>query len=448
MSHTPLTVAQERSWPGDRKTPGSRIGHGALAIIVGPVAPRTWEAASDLVVSLVTGLVAFVVIVVLVTVGVGLIPLALVGVVLLVGTLHLTRYLAMWDRARVRTFFGAEIGAPTLPVRAPGQSFFSWQWSWVTSAAMWKQCAYQIVRGPIMVVVTTLAVATWSSAAALIALPLYIRPTVPGGRNWWFGSGTPPPAAVAGLCAAGVVLLFVAPWVTRALATIDLALARVMLGPSRRDRLSTEVTRLSVSRARVVDATDAERRRIERDLHDGVQPRLVSLAITLGRAQAKFDNDPGEANRLLSQAHDSAKEALSDLRDLARGIHPSVLDDRGLDAALSALVAGSPVPVGVEVDLPRRPSRTSEAVAYFFVAEAVTNVAKHARATHATVVIGQDDALMRVVVADDGGGGAAATPGGGLAGLVDRLAAVDGTVSVSSPVGGPTRLEAVIPCGW
>jgi signal transduction histidine kinase len=253
---------------------------------------------------------------------------------------------------------------------------------------------------------------------------------------------------VAGLCAAGVVILFVAPWITRALATVDVALARAMLGPSRRDRLSTEVTRLSVSRARVVDATDAERRRIERDLHDGVQPRLVSLAITLGRAQAKFDADPEEANRLLSQAHESAKEALSDLRDLARGIHPSVLDDRGLDAALSALVAGSPVPVSVQVDLRTRPSRTSEAVAYFFVAEAVTNVAKHATATHATVVIGLDGAVMRIVVADDGRGGAAATPGGGLAGLVDRLAAVDGTLSVSSPVGGPTRLEAVIPCGW
>src|SRR5580692_11206181 len=128
MSHTPLTVEQERFRPGARPTPGSRLGHGALAIIVGPFAPRTWEAASDLVVSLVTGFVAFVVVVVLVTVGVGLIPLALVGVVLLVGTLHLTRYLAKWDRARVRTFFGVEIGAPTLPVRAPGQSFFSWQW--------------------------------------------------------------------------------------------------------------------------------------------------------------------------------------------------------------------------------------------------------------------------------------------------------------------------------
>ena len=423
-------------------------GHGFLAVVVGPLAPRTWLAASALMVSLLTGLIAFMAITVLVVTGIGLLVVALVGVLLLVATLHVTRYLARWDRARIRTFFGVEITAPALPQRAPGQSFFSWQRSWVTSKAMWKPCGYQLLRGPIMVAAATIAMATWSLSLALIALPVYIRPTVPGGSNWWFGAGTPPSSAVAGLCAGGVVLLFVAPWVTRALALIDMALAQVLLGPTRRDRLSTEVTRLSESRARVVDATDAERRRIERDLHDGVQPRLVSLAITLGRAQAKFEADPGEASRLLSQAHESAKEALSDLRDLARGIHPSVLDDRGLDAALSALVAGSPVPVSVEVDLPRRPSRTSEAVAYFFVAEAVTNVAKHARATRATVLIGQDDSAMRVVVADDGGGGAATTPGGGLAGLVDRLAAVDGTLAVSSPPGGPTRLEAVIPCGW
>ncbi|HEX4244375.1 MAG TPA: sensor domain-containing protein [Acidimicrobiales bacterium] len=446
MTHAPLTM--EHPGEGNPGVEVGRAGHGVLAVLVGPVAPRTWLAASGLVVSLITGFIAFVAVVILIAVGMALLPLALVGVIILVAMLHVTRYLAMWDRARIRTFFGIEIAAPALPQRGPGQSFFSWQRDWVTSRATWKPCGYQLLRGPIMVAVTAITVATWSVAAALIALPVYLRPTVPGGSNWWFGRGTPPAGAVAGLCAAGVVLLFVAPWVTRALATVDVALARAMLGPSRKDRLSTEVTRLSVSRARVVDATDAERRRIERDLHDGVQPRLVSLAITLGRAQAKFEADPDEANRLLSQAHESAKEALSDLRGLARGIHPSVLDDRGLDAALSALVAGSPVPVSVEVDLPRRPSRTSEAVAYFFVAEAVTNVAKHAAATHASVIIGLDDAVMRILVADDGHGGAVATPGGGLAGLVDRLAAVDGTLSVASPAGGPTRLEAVIPCGW
>jgi signal transduction histidine kinase len=441
MTQAPLAL--EPPARAEAGSTASRMDHGLLAVLAGPFAPRTWLAGADLVLSLVIGLAAFVVVTVLVVTGV-----ALIGLVLLVATLHLARGMAAVDRARIRTFLGEEISAPALPTRLPDQTFLSWQRTRATSRAMWKPCLYQFVRLPVMVVVALVAVAVWSVAAALIALPIYVRPTVPGGSNWWFGAGAPPATAVAGLCAGGVVLLFIAPWVTRALTGIDLALARSLLGPSRREDLSTEVARLSVSRARVVDATDAERRRIERDLHDGVQPRLVSLAITLGRARAKFEADPDEANRLLSQAHDSAKVALSDLRDLARGIHPSVLDDRGLDAALSALVAGSPVPVTVEVDLPRRPSRTNEAVAYFFVAEAVTNVAKHAEATQAAVTIRQDGAVMWVVVADDGTGGATATPGGGLAGLTDRLAAVDGTLSVSSPAGGPTRLEAVIPCGW
>jgi signal transduction histidine kinase len=445
MSHAPLALEPTRA--GAVSTaPGTE--HGLLAVLAGPFAPRTWLAGADLVLSLLMGLVGFVLVTVLVVTSVGLIVVALIGLVLLVATLQLARYLARVDRARVRTFLGYEIGTPDLPTRLPDQTFLSWQFKKATSAAMWKPCLYQLLRLPIMVVVSTVAVATWSLAVALIALPLYIRPTVPGGSNWWFGAGSAPTGAVAGLCAGGVVLFFIAPWVTRALTHVDLALARSLLAPSRRVDLSTEVARLSVSRARVVDATDAERRRIERDLHDGVQPRLVSLAITLGRARAKFDADPEEANRLLSQAHDSAKVALSDLRDLARGIHPSVLDDRGLDAALSALVAGSPVPVTVDVDLPGRPSRTNEAVAYFFVAEAVTNVAKHAHATHAAVTIRQGGSAMWIVVADDGTGGATATPGGGLAGLTDRLAAVDGTLVVVSPAGGPTRLEAMIPCGW
>jgi signal transduction histidine kinase len=324
---TRASLATEQTVPADDMVVAPS-GHGVLAVLVGPFAPRTWLAASSLVVSLVTGLIAFVAITVLVVTGIGLLlAAALVGVILLVATLHLTMYLARWDRARIRTFFGVEIAPPTLPQRAPGQSFFSWQRSWVTSRAMWKPCGYQLVRGPIMV-----AAATWSVALALIALPVYIRPTVPGGTNWWFGAGTPPPSAVAGLCAAGVVLLFVAPWVTRALARIDVTLARVLLGPTRRDRLATEVTRLSVSRARVVDATDAEQRRIERDLHDGVQPRLASLAITLGRAQAKFEADPDKAiptAYLVSASTDNGNRSVGVRTDSASDWHIVVDSSNG-----------------------------------------------------------------------------------------------------------------------
>ncbi|HEX4219789.1 MAG TPA: sensor domain-containing protein, partial [Acidimicrobiales bacterium] len=220
MAQASLTVEHPRADPGT-DVPG-RV-HGVLAVVVGPFAPRTWLAASGLVASLVTGFITFVTIVILVALGMGLLPLALVGAIILVATLHLTRYLARWDRARIRTFFGTEITAPALPVRAPGQSFFAWQRSWLTSRAMWKPCGYQLVRGPVMVALSAVMLSIWSVAGALIALPVYIRSTVPGGSNWWFGRGTPPTDAVAALCAAGVVLLFVAPWITRALATVDVA---------------------------------------------------------------------------------------------------------------------------------------------------------------------------------------------------------------------------------
>ena len=152
--------------------------------------------------------------------------------------------------------------------------------------------------------------------------------------------------------------------------------------PARPTRCALQVTRLTETRARVVDAADAERRRIERDLHDGAQQRLVALAMNLGRARAKFDDDPEGARELVDQAHEEAKDAITELRNLVRGIHPAVLTDRGLDAALSAVAARSPVPVRLDVDVPERPSPTVEAVAYFVVSEALTNVARHAQARH------------------------------------------------------------------
>ena len=158
-------------------------------------------------------------------------------------------------------------------------------------------------------------------------------------------------------------------------------MARLLLEPGERERLSARVDTLEETRAGMVAAADAERRRIERDLHDGAQQRLVALAMTLGRAKAA--EDPSHTRRLLDEAHGEAKEALIELRNLARGIHPAVLTDRGLDAAVSALAARCPVPVAVDVDLPHRAGPGTEAIAYFVVAEALTNVAKHAAAPRA-----------------------------------------------------------------
>jgi len=212
--------------------------------------------------------------------------------------------------------------------------------------------------------------------------------------------------------------------------------------------LAARVTELEISRERVVDAAETERRRIERDLHDGAQQRLVALAMDLGRAKARFADDLDAAAGLVDQAHAQAKEALTELRNLVRGVHPPVLTERGLDAALSGLAALCPVPVEVHVDVPVRPKSSVEAVAYFMVAEALTNVAKHSRASHAKVVVEGHGypGTLTVMISDDGIGGADVhSPG--LSGLADRVAGVDGRLSVESPSGGPTIIAAELPCG-
>ncbi|HEY3610977.1 MAG TPA: histidine kinase, partial [Pseudonocardiaceae bacterium] len=189
-------------------------------------------------------------------------------------------------------------------------------------------------------------------------------------------------------------------------------------------------------------------RRIERDLHDGAQQRLVAVAITLGRAKNKLDNDPESARALIDEAHADAKQAVAELRDLARGIYPAVLGDRGLDAALSALAARSPVPVAVDVDVSPRPPAAVESAAYFIVAESLTNLAKHSAADSAQVSVRRSGNSVTVRVTDDGHGGAEVRLGGGLAGLADRAATIDGVMTVRSPPGGPTVVTAELPCEW
>jgi signal transduction histidine kinase len=226
-------------------------------------------------------------------------------------------------------------------------------------------------------------------------------------------------------------------------AAVQVAMARLLLEPGANERLTARVDTLEQTRAGMVAAADAERRRIERDLHDGAQQRLVALALTLGRAKAS--EDPHMSKRLLDEAHGEAKEALVELRNLARGIHPAVLTDRGLDAAVSALAARCPVPVAVDVDLPRRAGPAIEAIAYFVVAEALTNVAKHSGASRAWLTASLEGPDLVVEVLDDGHGGA--NPhGGGLSGLRDRVRAVDGLLTLTSPPGGGTTLRVELPC--
>jgi signal transduction histidine kinase len=409
------------------------------------VSPRTWLAMIHHLAGLFTGLVAVVVITTGLSLGFSLVVVALVGLPVLGVTLRMADGLASVERARFGFLLGVRI--PAWP--AGSRAGYRWgvipRWRMLTERATWGDIGYGLLRLPVSAVTAAVSIGVWAVALVMLALPWYNSSLPSGGAK--FGEtvlrGTPTMAVSAAI---GLALLLAAPQLTRGLAVADAAMSRFLLGPP--SDLAARVSELELSRERVVDAAEAERRRIERDLHDGAQQRLVALAMELGRAQAKFADDIDGARELVDQAHAQAKEALLELRNLVRGVHPPVLTDRGLDAALSGLAALCPVPVDVHVDVPVRPKSSVEAVAYFMVAEALTNVAKHSRASHARVVVeGRGyPGTLTVMVSDDGIGGAdPASPG--LSGLADRVSGVDGRLSVESPSGGPTIIAAELPCG-
>ncbi len=408
------------------------------------VSPRTWLAMTSHLAGLFMGLLVFTFVVTGLSLGFSLLVLALAGLPILGLTLRLATWFAAAERARLALMLGVPI--PAWP--AEGRAGYRWglvpRWRMFAQRASWGELSYALLRLPVSAVALTVSVSFWSAGLVMLALPFYNKYLPAGGAE--LGDTVLRGTSVTVTSALGLVVLIVAAQVTRGFAIADAAMSRRLLGP--RSDLAARVTELEISRERVVDAAEAERRRIERDLHDGAQQRLVALAMELGRAQAKFTDDPAGARKLVDQAHAQAKEALTELRNLVRGVHPPVLTERGLDAALSGLAALCPVPVDVHVDLPVRPKSAVEAVAYFVVAEALTNVAKHSRASHAKVVVEGHGypGTLTVMISDDGIGGADAH-GPGLSGLADRVSGVDGRLSVESPAGGPTIIAAELPCG-
>ena len=412
------------------------------------VSPRTWLAMTSHLAGLVIGFAVIFVFTFGLAFGFSLVVLALVGLPVLGVTLRFAEWFATAERARFGFLLGVRI--PAWPAGSSSErAGYRWgivpRWRMFTERATWSEIGYGLLRLPVSAVAATVSVAAWAAGLVMLTLPLYNSLLPSGGAKIgdFVLGGTPRMTASAVI---GLLVLLAAPQLTRGLASADAALSRRLLGP-RRD-LAARVTELEISRERVVDAAETERRRIERDLHDGAQQRLVALAMELGRAKAKFADDPDAARVLVDQAHAQAKEALTELRNLVRGVHPPVLTERGLDAALSGLAALCPIPVDVHVDVPVRPKSAVEAVAYFMVAEALTNVAKHSRASQAKVVVEGHGypGTLTVMISDDGIGGAkAASPG--LSGLADRVSGVDGRLSVESPSGGPTIIAAELPCG-
>ncbi|MEU9239304.1 sensor domain-containing protein [Streptomyces sp. NPDC048385] len=286
------------------------------------------------------------------------------------------------------------------------------------------------------------------SAVRDTAFPLYWRFTPVDTTATSFGYGIAHSWADAfAVCAFGIGSIAVILGLTPGMARLQAAPGRRLLAAGPDQDLSLRVAELTATRAAALDAHATELRRIERALHDGTQNRLVSVTVLLGAARRQVARDPSRADEILERAQSAAEQALADLRTVSRSILPPVLDDRGLAGALSGLAAECPVPCRIDVDAPERCAASVEATAYFVVAEALTNVAKHSGARTVTVTVRARGGRLRLTVTDDGRGGAEETDGSGLGGIRRRLAAHDGTLRLASPPGGPTTLEVDLPSG-
>jgi len=405
---------------------------------------RVWKESAHLLLDLLVGSLLFSYAVTMLSTSAGM-AITLVGLPLLALTLVTGRWIARVERRRVRSLLGAEL--PSWPALPAVSSWWQRMLQRFKDEAGWKAMAYCLVMLPWGIVAFTIAVVLWSVAWSLAVLPFV---------GWALSAdiGAFHPTLVGRILMSllggvfGWLLVAVLPRVMGALAAVDVALARALLAPSESAALHQRVSDLQESRDASTESAALELRRIERDLHDGAQQRLVSVAMNLGMAKEHLEEiDDPRARELVGRAHDEAKQAIVELRDLVRGIHPAVLTDRGLDPAVSALAARCPVPITVQSDLARRLPATVEAAAYFVVAEALTNIAKHSHAAAGTVRLVDRGETLVVEVHDDGVGGAAASEGSGLHGLADRVKAVDGRLRIASPAGGPTTLIAELPCG-
>ncbi|GAA2410110.1 sensor histidine kinase [Streptomyces glaucosporus] len=421
------------------------------AALRAPFGGHAWREFLHVLTGLPLAAAAFALTLALTSAGIGLL-VTFLGVPLLALALATARGIGALERARARALLGMEPGDPE-PVGAErrGRGATAWVWALLRSGTSWRHLLYALLHFPWAVFSFCVALPFWALGWGMAAYPLWfwVLPRYadqPGlqmygdgrGNGWYLDS----PPEIAATCATGLVLVLLAPWVVRGLTGVDRVLVRGLLGPS---RLASRMRELESGRRVVADTASADLRRIERDLHDGAQARLVALAMDLGLAKEKLLEDPQTAARMVDEAHGEVKLALAELRDLARGIHPAILTDRGLGPALSALAARCTVPVTITDDLTTRPAPAIEAIAYFTASELLQNISKHSHATTATLDLWRTDDRLLLQITDNGHGGATPAPGTGLAGLTERLDSVDGLLLIDSPTGGPTTITAELP---
>ncbi|MFE9447398.1 sensor histidine kinase [Streptomyces sp. NPDC006739] len=365
-----------------------------------PYEGHTWKEIAHLLLNLPVALLGFVYVFTVLLVS-GVLTLTVVGFPLLALALLGSRQLGRMERTRARKLLGVRVEEPSRLPFGQGGGPLQRLWMALRDPVGWRTLLYDVIRLPWGVL---------TFATVLVSLFL---------------------------------LWPVLPFIARGLTNVDRAMVRGLLSPS--DELERRIAELESDRGVVVDTAAADLRRIERDLHDGAQARLVNLAMGLGLAKEKLLEDPDSAAVMVEEAHGEVKLALQELRDLARGIHPAVLTDRGLDAALSSVASRCTVPVRVTADLPTRPAAAIEGIAYFTVSELLQNVSKHSGARGASVEVWRSGDRLLIQVRDDGRGGARLEGGSGMRGLAERLGAVDGLFVVDSPAGGPTVVTAELP---
>lgn len=369
--------------------------------------------------------------------GFSLLPVLFLGAPLLLLLLLIAPWYGTTERYRIRFYLNSVIHPPSPGAGKTGIKGF------LAGGRRWKPLAYAIVQAiwaPIAGTVTTALV-----VIGLLGLTLPIMATAFDTEVVRFGRGVATTVGGATLC---LLMAFITPIVANVLSAFDIRLGKWLLGIDEAHqivKLTGEVKGLAQSRTAAVDSAETERRRIERDLHDGPQQKLVAIAMDVAMAQDVIDEDPTLAKEILAKVKSASKESIAEMRQVARGTIPPILTDRGLDAAVSAVAARCSVPATVSSNLKTRLPTAVESTAYYVVSEAITNVAKHSKADSVDIALNRTSHALAIVVEDTGCGGADITRGTGLVGLRQRLAAVDGTLQICSPPGGPTVVEAKIP---
>ncbi|MFI6511820.1 sensor histidine kinase [Streptosporangium sp. NPDC050855] len=373
-----------------------------------------------------------------------------VGLPILATTLLAARGFADVERRWLPEVLGRPVARPRYRPSPPEAGWFRRMINPFTNGQSWLDLLYGIVAFPISIITFVLAVVWWAGSIAGLTYPLYgwIVNAIPGntgGLGMLLGLGPELWIDVLVNTTIGILFALTLPMIVRGAALVQAGLGRAMLTGVA--ELHERIDDLAEGRAAAVSAEANALRRLERDIHDGPQQRLVSLAMDLSRAQRQLKRDPEAVGRMLDQAITSTRETLDELRALSRGIAPPILSDRGLAPALAALAGRCTVPVELDLQITERFPAAVENTVYFVVAESLTNVAKHSRATICTVSLSRTGDFLMLTIGDDGVGGAHVAKGHGLSGLGDRLRAVDGELAVDSPVGGPTVIVAEVPCG-